>query len=113
MTDPRREAKQEARSPGAGTARRRPPRRKPKAWPTVLAALAVFGVAFEFLAFQLHAGRDPAIGATASTAPAKARPDKKIVITKVIPAAGGGSSATSSSTSGTVAAPAPVTTSSS
>ena len=41
--------------------RQRP--RKPRPLPTVMAALAVFGVAFEFLAFQLSSGRDPAVGA--------------------------------------------------
>jgi hypothetical protein len=90
--------------------------RKPRPLPTVLAALAVFGVAFEFLAFQLSAGKDPAIGAgAAASAPiARTRPAKKLVITKVIPAAGGAVGSSSSQTSsGSVAAPAPVTTSSS
>ena len=83
----------------------------------MLAALAVFGVAFEFLAFQLSAGRDPAVGAgaAASTPVARIRPAKKVVITKVIPAAGGAASASTSgyTSSGSVAAPAPVTSSSS
>ena len=94
----------------------RPRPRKPRPLPTVMAALAVFGVAFEFLAFQLSSGRDPAVGAgIAAGAPApQSRPAKKIVITKVIPASGGTSGSTSSySSSGSVAAPAPVTTSSS
>jgi hypothetical protein len=91
--------------------------RKPRPLPTVLAALAVFAVAFEFLAFQLSSGRDPAVGATpvAAAPSTKTRPAKKIVITKVIPASGGtvGGSASSYSSSGSVAAPAPVTSSSS
>ncbi len=96
--------------------RERPRPRKPRPLPTVMAALAVFGVAFEFLAFQLSSGRDPAVGAgvTAGAPAAQSRPAKKIVITKVIPASGGTSGSTSSySSSGSVAAPAPVATSSS
>ena len=64
---------------------------KPRPLPTVLAALAIFAVVFEFLAFQLSAGRDPALGAgSAASAPVtKTRPAKKLVITKVIPAGGG------------------------
>ncbi len=97
--------------PEAGT---RP--RKPRPLPTVLAALAVFGVAFEFLAFQLSSGRDPAVGAVAAGQPHPiTRPAKKLIITKVIPASGGtaGGSTSNYSSSGSVAAPAPVTTSSS
>ncbi len=97
--------------------RERPRPRKPRPLPTVMAALAVFGVAFEFLAFQLSSGKDPAVGAgVAAGAPAaQSRPAKKIVITKVIPASGGavGGSTSSYSSSGSVAAPAPVSTSSS
>lgn len=96
-----------------------PPRRerpkKPGPLPTFLAALAVFAVAFEFLAFQLSAGKDPALGSgvTASAPPAKTRPAKKLVITKVIPAGNGSAGASTYSSSGSVAAPAPVVTSSS
>ena len=96
----------------------RPRQPRPRPLPTVLAALAIFAVAFEFLAFQLSAGKDPAIGTTVatSTAVTKTRPAKKLIITKVIPAAGGtsgGGNGTSQSTTGQVAAPAPVITSSS
>ncbi len=91
--------------------------RKPRPLPTVLAALAVFGVAFEFLAFQLSSGRDPAVGSgvAAGAQQTKTRPAKKLIITKVIPASGGavGGSTSSNSSSGSVAAPAPVATSSS
>ena len=91
--------------------------KKPGPLPTVLAALAIFAVAFEFLAFQLSAGKDPALGPGTTTAalPTKARPAKKLVITKVIPAGNGSAAASGSShsTSGPVAAPAPVATSSS
>jgi hypothetical protein len=77
----------------------------------VLAAIACFGVAFEFLAFQLFSGQDPALG-TAATAGEPA-PAKRIVITRVVgssaPPGGSGGSGSSYST----AAPAPVATSSS
>ena len=49
----------------APTTERPTPRRragKPGPLPTVFAALAIFAVAFEFLAFQLSPGRDPALG---------------------------------------------------
>jgi hypothetical protein len=105
-------------TPRPEQATQRPPRKRPKKpgpLPTVLAALAVFAVAFEFLAFQLSAGKDPALGpAVAATPPAsKARPAKKLVITKVIPAGNGSVGASSYSSSGSAAAPAPVVTSSS
>ena len=101
----------------APTPERPTPRRregKPRPLPTVFAALAIFAVAFEFLAFQLSSGRDPAVGAGAavSTPVTMTRPAKKLVITKVIPAGAVGSSSSYSS-SGSAAAPAPVTTSSS
>lgn len=93
------------------------PRRRPKALPTVLAAVAVFAVAFEFLAFQLSSGRDPAIGgATAAvTRQAAARPvNKRLVITRVIaPSSAGTSRTTSAGAATATAAPAPVTTSTS
>jgi hypothetical protein len=95
--------------PGAGG-----PRRRPRALPTVLAALACFAVVFEFLAFQLNAGRDPALGKSAGSPAAtkKLRPKRKIIITKVIGAPRGSSTATGSATASTTAAsaPAPVTT---
>lgn len=95
----------------------RPRRGKPAPLPTVLAALAIFAVAFEFLAFQLSAGKDPALGPGTPAAPvaAKSRPAKKIVITKVIPAAGGTAGGSSSTYSSSRAVPpsAPVATSSS
>jgi hypothetical protein len=90
--------------------------RKPRPLPTVMAALAIFGVAFEFLAFQLSSGKDPAVGvgAAAGTPVTRTRPAKKIVITKVIPAgATVGGSASSYASAGSVSGPAPVTSSSS
>ena len=67
--------------------RRKPPA-KPKVWPTVAASLAVFGVLFEFLAFQLSAGNDPALGAGSAEAPAPKQRKRIIettVITRVVP----------------------------
>jgi hypothetical protein len=88
--------------------------RKPRPLPTVMAALAIFGVAFEFLAFQLSSGKDPAVGVGAGTPVTRTRPAKKIVITKVIPAgATVGGAASSSASAGSVPGPAPVTSSSS
>ncbi len=95
---------------------RRPgPRRRPKALPTVIAAVAVFAVAFEFLAFQLSSGRDPAIGSTTAAVSQAARPVKKrLVITRVIAPSSAGTSSTTSAGAATVTpAPAPVTTSTS
>ena len=88
--------------------------------PTVLASLACFAVMFEFLAFQLRAGHDPALGTTAG---AEARPGarprpvvihRRIVVRRVVESAPSGSSiAVASETAGstgggssTVAAPA-------
>lgn len=88
-------------------------RRRPRALPTVLAALACFGVAFEFLAFQLSSGNDPAIGAAAtagSAQTAQSRPVKKrIVITRVVspPSSATSSGGSSYSASAPAAAPAP------
>jgi hypothetical protein len=89
-------------------------RRRPAALPTVLVALACFGVMFEFLALRLQSGRDPALGdASASSVPAKVRPRKKIIITKVIPAQSSGAVGQTTSSSGGYAAPAPVVSSTS
>jgi len=88
--------------------------RRPAFLPTVLVALACFGVTFEFLALQLQAGRDPALKASPTSAiPAKVRPRRKVIITTVFPAATGGRSRTTSSTGGSFSAPAPVTSSTS
>jgi hypothetical protein len=92
--------------------------------PTLLASAACFLVVFEFLAFQLRSGRDPAIGASASE-PTAARPrpvviHRRIIVRRVVESSpdvssvpvGGGSSSGSSSTASAapvapVAAPAP------
>ena len=85
---------------------------RPGFMPTLLVALALFGLTFEFLALQLKSGRDPALGrAAVASAPGKLRPRKKIIVTRVISAGGGGAGGTTSSYAGSVAAsPAPVTT---
>jgi hypothetical protein len=89
--------------------------------PTVLASLACFFLIFEFLAFQLRSGRDPAIGAAADQ-PTATRPrpvviHRRIVVRRVVEPALGtssalvtsgdtGSSSAGSSSSSTAAAPA-------
>ncbi len=93
--------------------RPRSPRRRPRALPTALAALACFGVAFEFLAFQLKGGHDPALGAPTPASQVSARPATRIVITRVVGSSAPAGSTASSSGSAYAAAPAPVTTSSS
>lgn len=81
---------------------------------TLLVAIACIAVVFEFLALQLQSGRDPALGsASTSSVPAKLRPRKKIIITKVIPAATGSPTAQTTSSSGGSTAPAPVVSSTS
>ena len=98
------------RPPGAVASR---PRRPP-ALPTMLAALACFGVVFEFLAFQLASGRDPALGESSATpAVSKPKPRRRIVITRVVAAGGRDSESTSGSGAAVVATPAPVSTSTS
>ena len=56
----------ETARPGPDRPRARP--RRVPSLPTVLASAACFLVVFEFLAFQLRSGRDPAIGASAERA---------------------------------------------
>jgi hypothetical protein len=59
-----------------------------RVWPTVAAAVATFAVMFEFLAFQLSSGNDPALGANLqANAPApKQQPvlNRRIVKTRVV-----------------------------
>ena len=61
----------ETARPGPDGPRARP--RRVPSLPTVLASAACFLVVFEFLAFQLRSGRDPAIGASAGAS--RRRPD--------------------------------------
>jgi hypothetical protein len=86
-------------------------RRRPRFLPTVLASLACFVVLFEFLAFQLRAGNDPALGGAAIAASAAPRPaaravviDRKLVKTRVVQLPPR-PTAPASATTGTVAAP--------
>lgn len=81
--------------------------------PTMLVALVCFGLVFEFLALQLRSGRDPALSAASSSVPAKLRPRKELIITRVISDGGGSASQTTSSAGAVSATPAPVTTSTS
>lgn len=96
-------------------------RRRPRFWPTAVASLACFAVIFEFLAFQLRAGNDPALGAGPAAAAAPTRPvvNRRIVQRRIvhlparqtaIPAAPtvGGSSATTTPSSPPATAPASV-----
>lgn len=105
-------------------------RRKPGFLPTVAVAVATFAVLFEFLAFQLSSGNDPALGASAlqvastKKAAAATRPviDRKVIKTKVVhhppkpavsssavPVSSGSTSSVTPTTSPT-SAPAPVAT---
>src|SRR5689334_7751622 len=72
---------------------------KPAFWPTVIIAGASFLLLFEFLAFQLTHGKDPALGGTSSTVAAKPpRPVlvRRVVETRVVPDGGTGSSTNTS-----------------
>lgn len=101
---------------------RRPAPRRPGFGPTILASVACFLVLFEFLAFQLHSGNDPALGAPApASAQAAVRPaviDRKIIKRRMVhqppssqaPATGSATpvaSATGASTGAAAPAPAP------
>jgi hypothetical protein len=79
---------------------------KPAFWPTVIIAGASFLLLFEFLAFQLTHGKDPAIGGTSSTAAAKPpRPVlvRRVVETRVIEDGGTGSGSNTTVASGSAA----------
>ena len=95
---------------------------KPAFWPTVIMAGASFLLLFEFLAFQLAHGRDPAVGGASSAAAAKPpRPVlvRRVVETRVIAdggstsgrsstvSSGAASSSSSAASAATAAAPAP------
>lgn len=63
------------------------PKKKPGFGPTIFVALATFGLLFEFLAFQLNNGNDPALGASVLAAnrdPKVARVDRPVVNRKII-----------------------------
>jgi len=66
-------------------------RRRATFWTTVAVSLAVFLGALALLAWQMHAGQDPALGAgKAEPAPARKvlvrRIVKRVIVTRVIPA---------------------------
>jgi hypothetical protein len=66
-------------------------RRRASLWTTVAVSLAVFLAALALLAWQMHAGQDPALGAgKAEPAPARKvlvrRIVKRVVVTRVVPA---------------------------
>ena len=75
----------------APRAERRARPRRPGPFPVVAASLALFLATFALLAFQLRAGRDPALGATKAAPLAKvARPvivrriHRRIVVTRIV-----------------------------
>lgn len=70
---------------GTGGAQRRLPR-KPGFMPTAVASVACFLVLFEFLAFQVSSGKDPALGAprTAAVPRQAAVADRKLIKTSVV-----------------------------
>jgi hypothetical protein len=86
MTDPTTTSTRAGGSPvPAGSARREQPR-KPGFLPTALASVACFLVLFEFLAFQLRSGNDPALGAPqTATAPRETTlADRTLIKTRVV-----------------------------
>ena len=103
----------------AGPGRPRPAataKKKPGFGPTILVALATFGLLFEFLAFQLNNGNDPALGASVLASnpdPKVAKVDRpvinrKIIKTKVVtdpPAVSSSAVPVSSGSTSTAAAP--------
>jgi hypothetical protein len=90
-------------------------RRRLRVWPTVAAAVATFAVIFEFLAFQLSSGNDPALGASVhASAPApKPQPvlNRRIVETRVVhdPPVVPGSTSSAPTVTAVPTAPAPTT----
>lgn len=89
-------------------------RRRPSVLPTAAAALALFIVAFEFLAFQLRSGNDPSLASGSTPQPQEVRKVLKTkVVTDIVPTLGGkggtttvgGGAATVSSTPAPAAAP--------
>ena len=88
MTDRPTASKQPVRAGARSAPPRRPARGKPGILPTLLTSAACFLVLFEFLAFQLRSGNDPALGAgTPAAAEAPRRPtviDRKLIRTRVV-----------------------------
>jgi hypothetical protein len=91
-------------------------RRRLRAWPTVAAAIATFAVLFEFLAFQLSSGNDPALGADIqANAPAPQQQpvlNRRIVKTRVVhdpPVVAPGTTSSAPAVTAVPTAPAPTT----
>ena len=88
-------AKAPARRPTLGS--------KPAFWPTAIIVSASVLLLFEFLAFQLAHGRDPAVGGASSSAAAAAKPPRPVLVRRVVEtrviADGGHPPATSSTVS--------------
>jgi hypothetical protein len=103
----------------AGSGSKRQGQRRVPGLPTVLASAACFLVVFEFLAFQLRSGRDPALGGNEASAVAlRQRPvviHRRIIVRRVVEAAPAGSGlpvragapGSSTASSSSAAAPAP------
>lgn len=83
--------------------------RRPGPWPVIAGSLALFLIMLAFLALQLRAGRDPALGA--SVAPAKRvlvrREEKQVVVTRVLRGDDGSEAESASGGPPVAAAPAP------
>ncbi|HEY8770795.1 MAG TPA: hypothetical protein VIM03_09640, partial [Thermoleophilaceae bacterium] len=60
---------------------RRASRREPGLFPVAVTSLAAFLILLTFLAWQLRAGRDPALGAARQGAPAAPR---RIVVRRIV-----------------------------
>jgi hypothetical protein len=93
----------DSQTKAAGAQARKPIDRRPTVgsrpgfWPTAMLAGASFLLLFEFLAFQLSHGNDPALGSAPASAPPKpARPVliRRVVDTRVIPDRGTAGSGT-------------------
>lgn len=109
---------------GRRTAARTAAPRRPSATSVAMATLAVFLACFTFLAWQLHAGRDPSLGQPSAPVTQRVlvkRIERKVVVTKVLPAeaddsaagaGSGGSSVQVVQSSSAPSAPAPTTRSS-
>ena len=79
---------------------------RPAFWPTAIIVSASFLLLFEFLAFQLTHGKDPALGGATSAAAAKPqRPVlvRRVVETRVIADGGTGSGSNTTVSSGSAA----------
>ena len=84
---------------------------RPGPLPTIAAAVALFFVAFEFLAFELRSGNDPSLGAATASGPQIVRKVLRTkVVTDVSSGASGGGGTTVSSAPVVTSVPAPAST---